>query len=148
MSRFEIITVAWDSPQAALLRVIREQVFIQEQGVPVALERESHEDEMQAVHLLALDSFGNPIGTVRLLPSGQIGRMAVMADWRKQGVGSALLTKIVAIAQVRACARIFLHAQTHAVSFYNKFGFTACSDVFEDAGIPHQEMFLNMVITS
>ena len=100
------------------------------------------------MHLLALDGFGNPIGTVRLLPSGQIGRMAVMAHWRKQGVGSALLTKIVAIAQVRACSRIFLHAQAHAVSFYNKFGFTACSDVLEDAGIPHQEMFLNMIQTS
>jgi predicted GNAT family N-acyltransferase len=116
-----------------------------EQGVPVALEWESHEDEMQAVHLLALDSFGNPLGTVRLLPSGQISRMAVMADWRKQGIGSALLTKIVAIAQARVCPRIFLDAQVHAITFYKKFGFTAYGEIFEDAGIPHQAMFLNTV---
>jgi predicted GNAT family N-acyltransferase len=146
MSRFEIISVAWNSPQAALLRTVREQVFIQEQRVPAALEWESHDDEMQAVHLLALDAEGEAIGTVRLSPNGRIGRMAVMANWRKQGVGSALLTKIVAIAQARACPRIFLHAQTQAVAFYKKFGFTACGTVFEDAGIPHQEMFLNSVV--
>lgn len=145
MSRFEIISVEWNSPQAALLRAVREQVFIQEQCVPAALEWDSYDDEMQAVHLLALDSAGKAIGTVRLLPNGRISRMAVMAEWRKQGVGSALLTKIVAIAQARACSRIFLHAQTYAIAFYKKFGFTACGTIFEDAGIPHQEMFLNSV---
>lgn len=145
MSRFEIISVTWNSPQAKLLRAVREQVFIQEQQVPVALEWDSDDAEMQAVHLLALDPEGNAIGTVRLLPDGRISRMAVMANWRRQGVGSALLTKIVAVAQARTCPRIFLHAQTYAMAFYKKFGFTASGEIFEEAGIPHQEMFLNSV---
>lgn len=133
----------WDSPQAALLRAVREQVFIEEQQVSPELEWEDDILEQEAVHLLALDILGNPIGTVRLLPNGQLGRMAVLANWRKQGLGSALLTKILAIAQARFHPKVFLHAQVHALPFYEKFGFSTVGEVFDEAGIPHQEMFLN-----
>jgi len=143
MSQFKIINVAWESPQAALLRVVREQVFIQEQQIPAALEWESC--EMQAIHLLALDTEDKPIGNIRLLPNGEIGRVAVMLGWRKQGVGSALMTKILAIAQARAYPKIFLHAQTHAIPFYQKFGFSVYGEIFEDAKIPHQKTFLSTV---
>jgi len=143
MSQFKIICVEWDSLQVTLLRVVREQVFIREQQYPAETEWESC--EIQAIHLVALDTQGNPIGNIRLLPSGEIGRVAVIANWRKQGVDSALLMKILEIAQARAYPKIFLHAQTHAIPFYQKFGFTVCGEVFEDAKIPHQKMFLNTV---
>jgi predicted GNAT family N-acyltransferase len=35
-----------------------------------------------------------------------------------------------------------LGAQTHALSFYEGLGFTACSDEYLDAGIPHRDMQL------
>jgi predicted GNAT family N-acyltransferase len=143
MSQFKIINVAWESPQAALLRVVREQVFIREQQYPAETEWESC--EMQAIHLLALDTENKPIGNIRLLPDGEIGRVAVMLGWRKQGVGSALMTKVLAIAQARVYPKIFLHAQTHAIPFYQKFGFSVYGEIFEDAKIPHQKMFLSTV---
>lgn len=143
MSQFKVINVPWDSPQAALLRTVREQVFIQEQKYPAETEWESC--EIHAVHLLALDTQGNPIGNIRLLPSGEIGRVAVVVGWRKQGMGSALLMKILEIAQARAYPRIFLYAQIHAIPFYQKFGFTLYGEIFENAKISHQKMYLNAV---
>lgn len=143
MSQFKIINVAWESPQAALLRVVREQVFIREQQYPAETEWESC--EMQAIHLLALDTENKPIGNIRLLPDGEIGRVAVMLGWRKQGVGSALMTKVLAIAQARVYPKIFLHTQTHAIPFYQKFGFSVYGEIFEDAKIPYQKMFLSTV---
>jgi predicted GNAT family N-acyltransferase len=37
-----------------------------------------------------------------------------------------------------------LGAQTHALSFYDKLGFTPQGPVFDDAGIPHREMILRL----
>jgi predicted GNAT family N-acyltransferase len=143
MSRFEIMVITWHSPQAVLLRTVREQVFIQEQHSSPELEWLPEMDDEQAIHLLALDIYGQAIGTVRLLPTGQISRMAVLKEWRKHGVGSALLTRIVSIAQTRMIPRIFIHAQAQAVAFYRKFSFAAVGEPFQEAGILHQEMFLS-----
>jgi predicted GNAT family N-acyltransferase len=36
-----------------------------------------------------------------------------------------------------------LHAQTRAMGFYRRHGFTACGEEFEEAGIPHMHMSLH-----
>ena len=118
---------------------IREQVFIEEQHVPVELEWDGLDE--QAIHLLATNNLHQPIGTVRLLADGHIGRMAVLASWRKQGVGSKLLNEITQISRQIGLKHVFLNAQTTAVKFYSQHGFNANAEVFMDAGIPHQYMF-------
>ncbi len=120
------------------LRAVREQVFVREQGVPLALEWDG--DDAPALHLLAETPDGSAIGTARLLPDGQVGRMAVLAEWRGRGVGTALLKALLHIAADKHYPPLFLNAQTRAVGFYARHGFEAEGDEFEDAGIPHRRM--------
>ena len=127
----------WDADHHAL-RAIRKTVFVEEQHVPEELEW----DEMDAYcrHVLACTPDGSPIGTGRLLPDGHIGRMAVLKPWRGRGVGSAMLTYLLTLARRNGFASVELHAQTHALGFYARHGFTPRGDEFMEAGIPHRVM--------
>jgi len=127
---------------------IREIVFIEEQSVPVGLERD--QEDAKAFHLLAYDGL-HAIGTGRLvtLPNpptgergswGQIGRMAVLDSWRKRGVGRALLLALEAEAKHRKLDGLMLHAQIVARDFYRALGYHDASPLFDEAGIPHLEM--------
>lgn len=125
-----------------LLQAVRSTVFIAEQHVPEALEWDA--DDAVSRHVLALDPDGRAIGTGRLLPDGHIGRMAVLREWRKCGVGSALLALLVACARGRGDTALHLNAQTHALDFYRRHGFVAHGVEFMDAGIPHRRMTLRL----
>lgn len=133
--------VSWEEAEAAL-RAVRTVVFIREQQVPEELEW----DEYDAVskHVLALNNAGQPVGTARLLPNGHIGRMAVLKEWRGQGLGSALLTTLLQILIRRRQFEAQLHAQTSAIPFYKKFGFQVVGEEFMEAGIPHVKMMLSL----
>lgn len=134
---FRIRRADW-AADAARLTAIRRQVFVREQQVPEALEWDGLDSE--ALHLLAEDADGAAIGTARLLSSGQIGRMAVLAEHRRQGVGRALLRELLRIAEDEGRTRLFLNAQVSALPFYAGLGFEAEGEVFEEAGIPHRRM--------
>jgi len=137
MPDFTIRTARW--PQdSTLLRTVREQVFVEEQGVPMELEWDGA--DAQCHHLLAEDPQGAPIGTVRLLPDGHIGRMAVVKGWRGRGIGSCLLKQIMAQGQAQGLDQFTLNAQCEASGFYARHGFVASGPVFDDAGIPHRHM--------
>ena len=137
MVAFTITETDW-ARDAARLAAIRRTVFIDEQGVPEALEWDEH--DAAALHPLALADDGTPIGCARLLPDGHIGRMAVLPAWRKQGVGQALLAAVMDTAQARGHATLRLSAQTHAAGFYARAGFVVVGDEYEEAGIPHVAM--------
>ncbi|MDE2387752.1 MAG: GNAT family N-acetyltransferase [Betaproteobacteria bacterium] len=130
--------VRWEEAEPAL-RAIRTAVFIHEQHVPEALEWD--EFDVISVHLLACDA-GQPVGTARLLPDGHIGRMAVLKEWRDQGIGSAMLRKLLQEMMRRHQQKAWLNAQTSAVPFYEKFGFRVLGKEFMEAGIPHVKMTL------
>lgn len=134
---YTIRTTRWEEDQERLKQV-REKVFVEEQQVPLELEWDG--EDAEAIHLLALDTNLHPIGTARLLPSGQIGRMAVIKEWRKQGVGSALLEQLLTEAKQVNYPELFLNAQLSALPFYEQLGFHAEGEVFHEAGIPHQRM--------
>ena len=127
----------WPEDQA-LLKQVREKVFVEEQQVPVELEWDG--EDAEALHLIALDAEQRPIGTARLLPSGQIGRMAVIKAWRNRGVGRALLKRLLAEAEQGDYPELFLNAQLTALPFYLQQGFHPEGGVFHEAGIPHQRM--------
>ena len=120
------------------LRKIRAEVFIEEQNVP--LEEEWDGLDEKAIHLLAKAADGTAVGTARLLPNGQVGRMAVLKPYRKSGVGAALLKYIISWNQSQPRPPLFLHAQVHAIPFYQKLGFIAEGPEFMDANIAHREM--------
>ena len=123
-------------------QAIRTQVFIEEQNIPAEMEWDAA--DVQAVHALASNRFGLPLGTGRLLQHApgvaRIGRMAVSQTVRGSGVGRALLDALSAVAQQRGDHEIVLHAQTSAQAFYARSGFSPRGAVFEEAGIAHIEM--------
>ncbi|WHZ18137.1 MAG: Acetyltransferase, GNAT family [Rhodanobacteraceae bacterium] len=130
----EVCSWANDADREAM-RTLRETVFVLEQHVPP--EMEVDEEDPRSVHALARASDGTPVGTGRLAPGGQIGRMAVLRDWRGRGVGTGLLTTLLDLARMRRLPEVSLHAQREAVPFYRRHGFETAGEEFEEAGIPH-----------
>jgi predicted GNAT family N-acyltransferase len=74
----------------------------------------------------------------------QLGRMAVLKEYRGQGIGSALLEKAIVTAKLNQISSIHISAQCYAIDFYLKFGFKVMSDIYLDAEIPHRDMTLKL----
>ncbi len=123
------------SEDKELLREIRKVVFIQEQNVPKDLEWDDRDTECWHA-LVELD--GKAVATGRLDTDGKIGRMAVLKEFRGQELGKAVLTQLIKIARREGITKTYMHAQCHALPFYLKNGFKAIGDVYDEAGIPHQ----------
>ena len=141
MKSFTVRLANWQDDGPAL-RAIREMVFVHEQHVSVELEWD--EFDASCLHILAVDSAGNPIGTARLLPDSHIGRMAVLKEWRGRGVGNMLLLRLLEEAKKRHLRLAIVNAQTYAAGFYTRSGFRTAGEEFIDAGIPHVRMVLQL----
>lgn len=119
---------------------LREAVFVVEQGVSREDEIDGRDD--QALHLVAVED-GVVVGTCRLLEDGstlRLSRMAVAPERRGRGIAAALLAEADARAERAGTERIALAAQLSAVPVYERAGYRAHGDVFDDAGIPHLRM--------
>ena len=79
-----------------------------------------------------------------MLPDGHIGRIAVLPQWRKQKVGTAIMEALLNEARSRGFEQVDVDAQTYAVPFYRSFGFQEEGEEFEDAGLPHIKMRLRL----
>lgn len=116
---------------------IRVRVFCGEQGVPDDEEPDEH--DAAALHLLALDG-DRPVGTLRVLRSGdvaRIGRVAVEADRRHRGIASRMLELALQRARAEGASSARLAAQVVATPLYERAGFAVESEPFEEAGIAH-----------
>ena len=119
------------------LLALRHEVFVVGQGVPEDLELDPADPDYDHAVALLDDEV---VGTGRLLPDGTIGRMAVAEQVRGRGVGAAVLAVLEERARERGLTHVDLHAQVHAVGFYDKAGYTAYGPVYLEAGIEHQSM--------
>jgi len=136
MTGIRVVSTQWEHDRA-LLREIREQVFILEQGVPKDLEWDNL--DASAEHFIAYDG-RDAVGCARLIDHKKIGRMAVLASHRQRGVGREILDHIKRHAAQKRYTRLELSAQCHAYHFYRQCGFNATSTPYEDADIPHVDM--------
>ncbi|AOF80489.1 acetyltransferase domain protein [Methyloversatilis sp. RAC08] len=136
MSALTVVVGDWALLEPAL-RAVREAVFIVEQGIPAELEWDT--DDATSRHALACVD-GAPVACGRLLPDGHIGRMAVRAPWRGQGIGRAILDALIDSARQGGLPLLQLHAQMHATGFYERARFTAEGPPFDEVGIVHQRM--------
>ncbi len=119
---------------------IRAEVFIEEQGVSEAEERDGRDED--ALHLIAFAD-NRPVGTARLLiagDTGKIGRVAVLKSHRGTGLGQNLIRNALNEMRELDLKTAKLGAQTHAIGFYEALGFRATGPEYMDAGIPHRDM--------
>ena len=124
------------------LKMIRQKVFIEEQNVMSQLEWDGMDEE--AIHFLAFKN-EKAIGCARAFVIEnfmQLGRMAVLKEYRGEGVGTALIEKAITTAKLNQLSAIYISAQCHAIDFYKKFGFEVTSDIYLDAEILHRDMKL------
>ena len=117
---------------------VRMAVFVEEQGIPEELDFDGLDPECW--HVLTCTSTSQPIGTARMQKDGHIGRIAVLKNWRRKGVGACMLASLVEKAVEQGLSGVYLHSQAQAVSFYEKRGFKKEGDIFLEADIPHQKM--------
>jgi predicted GNAT family N-acyltransferase len=120
---------------------LRTRVFVDEQGVPPEIEQD--ERDATAVHALSRDAAGRLVATGRLLigdDGTSIGRMATDATARGSGHGAAVLAELERQAARRGVPAIELHAQVSARGFYERAGYVAVGEVYEEAGIAHVTM--------
>ncbi|MET8243498.1 GNAT family N-acetyltransferase [Streptomyces sp. NPDC005202] len=145
------VRVAEDPADREACFAVRKEVFVGEQGVPEEIEYDAY--DAVALHVHAVREDGVPLGTGRLLygeaaaaktggdPAvGSLGRLALAKEARGRGVGVALVRAIEDAARARGLAAVDLHAQTHALGFYERLGYEAYGPEFLDAGIPHRAM--------
>ncbi len=136
-----IMPACWDTDQQQLIAV-RTAVFIQEQQVPAELEMDGQ--DVNCLHVKAVNSSGLVVGTARLLPTNYIGRMCVLKDFRKLGAGGQMLSYFIDFACQHNFKSLMLNAQISALSFYQHYGFKVDSDVFIEADIEHVHMTLTL----
>lgn len=136
LASLRVVIGSWEALRP-WLETVRREVFIEEQSVPEELEWDN--DDARSAHALAWLG-DEAVACGRLLPDGHVGRLAVRAHWRGRGAGRAVLRALLGEAARCGIRHIVLHAQTHALGFYEKEGFRAEGEVFDDAGIAHRTM--------
>jgi predicted GNAT family N-acyltransferase len=135
----EIIIVRDERQRQDAFRV-RIAVFVDEQGIP----REEELDELDdvAIHCVGYVD-GVPVAAGRLVLAhgyGKIGRMAVLASHRGMGLGAGVLAALESEGAARRVREFRLSAQLSARGFYDRLGYTAVGDVYDEVGIPHIAM--------
>lgn len=125
---------------------LRRRVFVDEQGVPGELELDGHDGE--AVHAVARDG-DDALGAGRLrrldADTGTIERVAVLPEYRGEGLGRRLMETLESEARDRGFARIEPHPQRDVEGFYHSLGYETVGDVFEEAGMSHVAMEKRLV---
>jgi predicted GNAT family N-acyltransferase len=128
---------------------IRRTVFVEEQGIPEAEEYDARDAE--AEHLLVIDEDGlTPIATCRVFvddgqgdggATARLGRLAVLPRARRRGLASRMIEACEERARAAGAARMVLDAQVSAMPLYERSGYTARGEDFDDgSGIPHRTM--------
>jgi Predicted acyltransferase len=134
------VTVAKTQAHFFQLMRVRATVFMLEQMVDPMIEMDQEDDS--AIHLIALVE-NQVVGTCRLVIHDtyvKIGRLAVLAPYRKKGIASALLSKIEYLDEIKDIGLLVLNAQVSALPLYIKTGYQAEGDHFYEANIEHVRM--------
>jgi ElaA protein len=140
-----IIRIANTPDDLELCYEIRREVFVREQSVPIELEM----DDLDAVatHFLLLSDAGEAIATARMVDkagAAKIGRVAVLREYRGQGLGESIMRHVLEEAGRRGYVKAVLSSQTYAIPFYERLGFVAEGSEYDDAGIPHRTMWMDL----
>jgi predicted GNAT family N-acyltransferase len=120
---------------------IRTKVFQEEQGVSAELEFDGL--DANATHFLAQIN-GIAVGTARIreldADTVKIERLAVLPNYRKQGIGKQLMISALSAIAQRGKFLVIVHAQEYIAQLYQQLGFEIVGEKFNEAGISHVKM--------
>ena len=139
MNDIDIAIVNWSEKQAEITSV-RQAVFIEEQNIPENIDFDGSDTDY--IHVLATDKNGRPIGTARINSKGRIGRMAVLKNYRRQGIGRKMIQALMDYGRKNSITDFHVSSQVTAVGFYRKMGFETSGEEFLEAAIKHINMKL------
>jgi predicted GNAT family N-acyltransferase len=131
---------ALSEDEVAAALALRSRVFCEEQGVSFEADQDGRDPE--ATHIVAVEH-GAVVGTCRLLfrgPVARLGRLAVEAERRGDGIAGAILREADRVAVEAGAESISLHAQTYAQALYEHAGYREHGPTFVEEGIEHVAM--------
>jgi putative N-acetyltransferase (TIGR04045 family) len=134
--------------QVAVHLAIREVVFVAEQGIFTGSDLDAHDADPLTQHVIGY--VGDvPAGAVRLypVPARRPGetlwkgdRLAVLAEYRRTGIGAPLVGYAVRAAAALGGTRMIAHVQLANVAFFQRLGWSCEGDPGDYVGVPHQLM--------
>ncbi|CUB22925.1 putative N-acetyltransferase YjcF [Bacillus safensis] len=135
--------IATEQTQREDAYYVRKEVFVKEQEVPVEIEIDELEDK--ATHFVIYNDDKKPQAAARLRiidegSKAKLERICVLKEARSFGLGHKLLEALESEAIANGAKEAVMHAQVHALPFYEKKGYKVVSEPFEEAGITHVKM--------
>lgn len=120
---------------------IRKEVFVEEQGVPLADEFDQYDqaNENGADHILVYIGDA-PVGTGRLRVvegMAKLERICILKSQRMHGIGRVIIDELERLSKDKGLSKAKLHGQKQAEGFYQKLGYYPASDIFMEDGIEH-----------
>ena len=121
----------------------RAEVFVKEQKISYV---DPDGVDYKSWHVFAMEN-NRVCAYLRAFKDGEniikIGRVLTLVHGK--GTGTQLMK--YAISELKAktdCRKIIMDAQSHAISFYQRLGFTITSEEYLEEGIPHVDMEMNL----
>ena len=139
------VAVARSQEQVEEAFEIREEVYIVEQQIDRSEEFDQYEEESR--HFIAYCD-NVPCGAARwrfTSEGAKLERFAVLSDFRKKGIGAALVGAVIDDIRSRPefdGQTLYLNAQRSAMPLYAKFNFIPVGETFLECDIVHQRMEL------
>lgn len=134
---FRVESVDWKQDKHRLSK-LRERVFVYEWRIPKEYEFDQHDYDSE--HVLVLDEDDLEVATGRLTPQGEIGRIAVIPEFRGPEIYETLFHALLHIAKMKNLKDVSMQCALDGVQYYEKQGFKAIGAVYMDAGTPRQRM--------
>ena len=124
---------------------IRKLVFCDEVGF--SEEFEFDEGDKISLHLVCYDN-GTPVCNARIFPEAEgiwhFGRLRAPRVYRGKGYGKATVQQAIEKCRQLKAHRITLGAKYDKVGFYKSLGFETYGEIFEEEGIPHINMQMEL----
>lgn len=127
---------------------LRQEVFIVEQNCPYL---DADHKDLHCYHVMGYDNNEELQCYARIVPPqisypeySSIGRVITSSNYRGKGEGLHLMQySIEKTFELHPDTAIKISAQTYAIPFYEKLGFAATGDEYDEDGIPHIAMLLS-----
>ncbi|MBM6837065.1 GNAT family N-acetyltransferase [Clostridium saudiense] len=126
----------------------RFEVFVCEQEI---ISEQDFDDKDKKCHHVMLKENGRVVAYSRIVPKGMgydyisIGRVLVLESHRRKGIAQKMMESCLEFIKSDLEQNIVvLSAQLYVKNLYESVGFKVISDVYDEVGIPHVKMKIEL----